>query len=141
MIRVVIDPGVYVSAFISPRRAAPGMVVEALLDGEIEALVSPLLLAELARVLGRDKFARAASDGRGEAFVALIAERGVRVEDPAPTPGATEDPDDDYLVALARAHRADALVSGDRHLLSVTADELHVWPPRALVDRLQPRPG
>lgn len=137
MIRVVIDPGVYVSAFISPRRAAPAIVVEALLDGEIEALVSPLLLAELARVLGRTKFDRAASDGRGEAFVALIAERGLRVDDPAPTPGATDDPDDDYIVALARAHDAEAIVSGDRHLLSVASGDLTVWTPRSLVDRLE----
>lgn len=137
MIRVVIDPGVYVSAFISPRRAAPGLVVEALLDGHIEALVSPLLMAELARVLGRDKFERAASDGRAEAFVALIAERGVRVEDPAPIPGATDDPDDDYLVALAQAQSAEAIVSGDRHLLSIASDDLAVWTPRALVDRLE----
>ena len=137
MIRVVIDPGVYVSAFISPRRAAPGLVVEALLDGDIEALVSPLLIAELARVLGREKFDKVASDGRAEAFVALVAERGVRVEDPAPSPGATSDPDDDYLVALARAHTAEAIVSGDRHLLTITSDDLPVCTPRALVDRLE----
>lgn len=139
MIRVVIDPGVYVSAFISPRRAAPAIVVEALLDGHIDALVSPLLLAELARVLGRAKFERAASDGRGEAFVALIAERGLRIEDPEPMPGATGDPDDDYLVALARAHGAEAIVSGDRHLLAVASEDLRVWAPRTLVDRLQLR--
>jgi uncharacterized protein len=137
VIRVVIDPGVYVSAFISPRRAAPGIVVEALLDGDVGALVSPKLMAELARVLGRDKFQRAASDGRAEAFVALIAERGVRVEDPAPTPGVTADPDDDYLVALARAHGAEAIVSGDRHLLVVASDDMPVWTPRSLVDRLE----
>jgi hypothetical protein len=52
-------------------------------------------------VLARGKFERAAFDGRAEAFVVLIAERGLRVQDPAPTPGATADPDDDYLVALA----------------------------------------
>jgi putative PIN family toxin of toxin-antitoxin system len=137
VIRVVIDPGVYVSAFISPRRAAPAIVVEALLDGEIEALVSPLLLAELARVLGRTKFERAASDGRGEAFVALIAERGLRVDDPAPTPGATADPDDDYLVALAQAHGVEAVISGDRHLISIASGELCVWTPRTLADRLE----
>jgi len=136
VIRVVIDPGVYVSAFISPRRAAPGIAIESLLDGDIDALVSPLLMAELARVLGRDKFERAASDGRADAFVALIAERVVRVEDPAPTSGATADPDDDYLVALARAHDAEAIVSGDRHLLSAASEDLPVWTPRALVDRL-----
>ncbi len=136
MIRVVIDPGVYVSAFISPRRAAPAIVVEALLDGHVDVLVSPLLLAELTRVLGRAKFERAASDGRGEAFVALIAECGARVEGPTPTPGATDDPDDDYLVALARTHRVEAIVSGDRHLLTADSDELPVWTPRRLVDRL-----
>jgi putative PIN family toxin of toxin-antitoxin system len=138
VIRVVIDPGVYVSAFISPRRAAPGIVVEALLDGDIDVLISPLLLAELARVLGRTKFERATSDGRGAAFVALVAERGLRVEDPELTPGATEDPDDDYLVALAHAHHAEAIVSGDRHLLAVASDELSVWTPRMLVDHLEP---
>ena len=141
MIRVVIDPGVYVSAFISPRRAAPGLVVEALLDGEIEALVSPLLMAELARVLSRDKFERVASDGRAEAFVVLISECGLRVADPAPTPGATDDPDDDYLVALARAHSADAIISGDRHLLAVASDDLPVWTPRVLADRLELPPS
>jgi uncharacterized protein len=141
VIRVVIDPGVYVSAFISPRRAAPGIVVEALLDGDIDALMSPLLIAELVRVLGRDKFERVASDGGGEAFVALIAERGVRVEDPAPTPGATDDPDDDYLVALARAHHAEAIVSGDRHLLTVASKDLPVWAPRTLADRLRLPPS
>jgi len=60
------------------------MLVEALLDGRLEALVAPLLMGELARVLSRPKFARAASEGRAEAYVTLIAERGTRVADPAP---------------------------------------------------------
>jgi putative PIN family toxin of toxin-antitoxin system len=137
VIRVVVDPGVYVSAFISPRRAAPAIVVEALLDARLKALVSPLLIGELARVLSRPKFERAASDGRAEAYVALIAERATRVEDLAPAAAATADPDDDYLVALASAHDAEAIVSGDRHLLAVASDDLPVWTPRMLVDRLE----
>jgi uncharacterized protein len=137
VIRVVIDPGVYVSAFISPRRAAPAIVVEALLDGRFEGLVSPLLIGELARVLSRPKFDRAASDGRAEAFIALLAERATRVEDPSAIPSATEDPDDDYLVAIAQAYGVEAIVSGDKHLLSIASDDLRVWTPRALVDRLE----
>jgi len=89
--------------------------------------VEELLLARhhMHRQVYRHK-TRLATDimDRDEAFVALIAERGLRVEDPAPTPGATNDPDDDYLVALAQAHGVEAIVSGDGHLLSIASDEL-----------------
>jgi predicted nucleic acid-binding protein len=37
------------------------------------------------------------------------------LDDLPPTPGVTPDPDDDYLVALARAAAADLIVSGDGH--------------------------
>jgi len=53
--RVVIDPGVLVSAFISTRKAAPALLVDALLDGHFEMIVSPKLIAELTDVLGREK--------------------------------------------------------------------------------------
>ncbi len=46
MTRVVIDPGVLVSAFISPKKAAPALLVDAILDGNLELLVSPALIAE-----------------------------------------------------------------------------------------------
>jgi hypothetical protein len=39
--RAVIDPGVLVPAFISSRRAAPALLVDALLDGRFEAVVTP----------------------------------------------------------------------------------------------------
>jgi hypothetical protein len=34
--RVVIDPGVLVSAFISPKQAAPALLVDAILDGNLD---------------------------------------------------------------------------------------------------------
>jgi len=37
--------------------------------------------------------------------------------DPAPGPALTRDPDDDYLIYLARAHDADFIVSGEVDLL------------------------
>jgi predicted nucleic acid-binding protein len=51
-------------------------------------------------------------------------------------PRASEDPGDDYLIALA-AHERAVLVSGDRHLLAL-AGELPIYPPAdflALLDR------
>ena len=49
MTRVVIDPGVLVSAFISPRKAAPALLVDAFLDGHFEMLVSPTLIRKALR--------------------------------------------------------------------------------------------
>ena len=137
MTRVVIDPGVLVSAFISPRKAAPALLVDALLDGHFEMLVSPKLIAELTDVLGREKFAAHAADGRAAAFIAVLLDRAEMVKDAAPASLKTADADDDYLIAVAQAHKADAVVSGDGHLLDVTSSDLLVLTPRELADRLR----
>lgn len=136
MTRVVIDPGVLVSAFISPRKAAPALLVDALLDGHFEMLVSPKLIAELTDVLGREKFAAHAADGRAAAFIAVLLDRAEMVKDAAPASLKTADADDDYLIAVAQAHKADAVVSGDGHLLDVTSSDLPVLTPREMADRL-----
>jgi putative PIN family toxin of toxin-antitoxin system len=134
--RVVIDPGVLVSAFISPRKAAPALLVDAFLDGHFEMLVSPTLIAELTNVLGREKFAAYAAQGRASAFIAVLLDRAEMVNDAAPGSLKTADADDDYLIALAQAQKADAVVSGDGHLLEVTSSDLPVLTPRELADRL-----
>jgi putative PIN family toxin of toxin-antitoxin system len=134
--RVVIDPGVLVSAFISPRKAAPALLVDALLDGHFEMLVSPTLIAELTDVLGREKFAAHAAGGRAAAFIAVLLDRAEMVKDAASASLKTADADDDYLIAVAQAHNADAVVSGDGHLLDVTSSDLPVLTPREMVERL-----
>lgn len=136
MTRGVVDPGVFVSAFISPRRSAPAILVDAFLDGHFDVIVSPKLITELTTVLDRPKFSTHAAEGRAGAFVAALVDRGVIVKDSSTAAGATADPDDDYLVALARTHRAEAIISGDRHLLDAKSDDLAVWTPRELVERL-----
>ncbi len=136
MTRVVIDPGVLVSAFISPKKAAPALLVDAILDGDLDVLVSPALIAELTDVLGREKFAAHAAEGRAAAYIAALRDQATMVEDAAPGSARTADADDDYLIALAQAHAADAVVSGDRHLLDAGSSELQVLTPRELADRL-----
>jgi uncharacterized protein len=134
--RVIIDPGVLVSAFISPRKASPALLVDAFLDGHVEVLVSPALIAELTDVLGREKFSTHAADGRAEAYIAVLRDRAKMVEDAAPGSQRTADADDDYLIALAQAHGVDAVVSGDRHLLDAASRNLPVLTPREMADRL-----
>lgn len=136
MTRVVIDPGVLVSAFVSPKKAAPALLVDAILDGNLELLVSPALIAELTDVLGREQFAAHAAEGRAAAYIAALRDQATMVKDAAPGSVKTADADDDYLLALAQAHRADAVVSGDRHLLDVASSKLPVLTPRELTDRL-----
>jgi putative PIN family toxin of toxin-antitoxin system len=134
--RVVIDPGVLVSAFISPRKAAPALVIDAFLDGRLDVVVSPLLISEVTDVLARAKFAAHAADGRAAAFIAVLIDRAEMAKDATPGAIRTADPDDDYLLALAQANRVDAIVSGDTHLLEATSSELPVLTPRQLADHL-----
>jgi hypothetical protein len=54
----------------------------------------------------------------------------------AAVPGGLPRPGDDYLVALARAARVDALVTGDRDLLELEDAGVAVITPRELIERL-----
>lgn len=55
MRRVVLDANVYVSALLAPT-GSPAQILEGWADGQFDVIVSPLLLAELERVLRRPKF-------------------------------------------------------------------------------------
>jgi putative PIN family toxin of toxin-antitoxin system len=92
-------------------------------------VVSPALLAELREVLSRPKFQTYATAAEVAACVELIEHEATVHEDP--TPGEeplSADPDDEYLLDLARAVAVDVLVSGDSHLL-VLRDVVPVMTP------------
>ena len=136
MTRAVLDPNVLVSAFISPRGGAPDRIVRAWREGAFELVVSPKLIAELADVLNRPKFALQAAEGRAEAYIAALADDTVQIDDPSDPPSASPDRGDDYLFALARAARADLIVSGDSHLTQLTGPTPPVLTPRQFAERL-----
>jgi predicted nucleic acid-binding protein len=48
----------------------------------------------------------------------------------------TRDPEDDYLVALARRERVGAIISGDLDLREAGLDDPPVWTPRKAGDRV-----
>ena len=135
MPRAVLDPNVLISALITPRGASARILLE-LRGGAFELIASPALLAELRTVLMRDKFRQYASVAEVGAFVELIRVEGTLIDDPEPTgAGLTDDPGDEYLVALARAARADVLVSGDPDLLKLRS-RIPVRSPREFLDSL-----
>ena len=119
MPRAVLDTNVLVSALISPGGPSAALVLE-LRAGAFELVASPALLAELREVLRREKFRRYVTEAEAVAFVELIRHEATILDDPAPGGRPlSADPDDEYLVDLARAAAADALVSGDAHLLNL----------------------
>lgn len=120
MARAVLDPGVLVSALITPT-GAPAKLLRAARSGRFELIVSPLLLEELGSVLRRDKFRRYVDLDVVAPYLDLLRRDAQLAADPeTPSPVRCADPDDDYLIALAYSHKA-ALVSGDRHLLELAA--------------------
>jgi putative PIN family toxin of toxin-antitoxin system len=135
--RLVVDPGVYVSAAISGT-GAPAHLLETAIEGRVVLLVSPLLLAELRDVLARDKFRRWLSLQDAAVFVDAVTLLADPVEDPPEETWTRvcRDPDDDYLVALAEATGATLLVSGDQDLLSVRRPGLDVRSPRDAIDAI-----
>jgi putative PIN family toxin of toxin-antitoxin system len=133
VIRVVVDPGVLISALIGPAGSPPDRIVSAWIDDRLEIVASPKVIAELRRVVMRPKFRRWFDEAVAKQLIERIELHATIHPDPPPLEGATADPDDDYLVALAVAARVDAIVSGDRHLHDAPLATLR---PRDLADRL-----
>ena len=137
MRRVVCDVGVIVSGLLSGN-GPPGRLLDRWRDGVFDLIVSPLWLAELARVLERPKIARYLEPGDADELLSAIRLQAERLDDPPAQRGLTPDPGDDYLVSLARAAGADYLVSGDAHLIGLAGAEPPMLTPREFEDLLGP---
>ena len=116
--RIVLDTNILVSALVAAR-GAPAQILARCQMGELTLLLSPDLMAELARVLHYPALRKRLTynDDQIARYLALLMEIGVML---TPLPGApfvADDPDDDKFVALALAGGARYLVSGDDHLL------------------------
>jgi putative PIN family toxin of toxin-antitoxin system len=134
--RAVLDPNVLISALITPRGVSARLLLS-LRDGSFEIVASPKLIEELDSVLRREKFQRYVTPADVDAYVGLLRGLAISIEDPPSTAThLSEDPSDEYLIALAREARVDALVSGDPHLLKIRA-LIPVRTPREFLDELE----
>ena len=133
--RAVLDPNVLISAVISPA-GAPREILTAWTQGRFDLIVSPQLLGELRDVLAKPKLSRWDSDPAAAEYVEGLTDAALLIDDPPAQPGLSPDPDDDYLITLARAAGADYLVSGDHHLTGLANPTPPVLTPREFRDRL-----
>jgi len=83
--RVVLDPGVLVSALITPT-GTPARILAEARSGRFQLIVSPLLLDELREVLRRDKFRPYVALDVVDDFLALLRHDALLAEDPTDLP-------------------------------------------------------
>ena len=134
--KAVLDVNLLVSALLS-RSSAPAELLGHWLEGALELLVSPLLIDELERALAYPKLRGRIPAALASDFVGWLSRTATVAMDVPHALGPLPDPDDVYLLALARQERA-ALVSGDKHLLSLR-DQAPIFTPRAFVEMLRER--
>ena len=128
----VIDTNVIVSGL--GWGGTPRSVLDAAIRGDFLAVVSPLLLEELLRVLTvklgweADRAAGAATD---------VLDFAHMVVPPRIVVPRLADPKDHHVIAAAVAAEADFIVTGDRHLLELGSYEgLRIMTPAEFLDRL-----
>jgi len=121
VIRAVLDANVVVSAFLRPA-GQPGEILRRWVEEAFfQVVLSPEILEEIRGALFRPRV-RQRIDRPDEEIerrliqIELLAET---MRDPPEVRGVPSDPDDDKYLATALATRADYIVSGDRHLLSI----------------------
>ena len=131
--RAVLDANVLISAAIA--RAPSHRIVQAWLrDETFELVICDRLLGEVRGVLTeRLRLRKWISLESAEQYVRTLADVQ---PDPASGPALTRDPDDDYVIHLARAHHVDLVVSGDDDLLEWDDQEPPVIAPAEFEVRL-----
>ena len=113
--RLVVDTNVWIAALISPDGTAR-QLVRAVLDQDIDVLFTESTFNELVSRLAKPKFDRYRDAAAWDAFLAALVERALWHED---------------------SGEADAIVSGDRDLLTLGAYEsIPVLTPAQLLARL-----
>jgi hypothetical protein len=106
-----------VSALIGKPGSAPDIVVRAFIDDKIEVVASPLLIAELERVLARPKFRRYIDHETATEFVMRIQRHATMARDPEKVPTS-------IAVARAKPLRAGARAgsAGRNHPAGMTPE-------------------
>jgi uncharacterized protein len=113
---VVIDKNVVLSAILFGGK--PKQVLEKALSGSIQLAISEYLVNELQGVLQRPKFELSAQ--LVQTIVSEYASISSWIEPSEHFNVVVDDPSDNHFIDCAVAAKADYLITGDKHLLSLS---------------------
>lgn len=136
---VVVDADCLVAGVLTPVGATTALL-ELWREGGIEFVVCPNLLDEVMRTLGSPRIAGKYGLEHAEVqeFVEQLEREGVAFRDPAGPPRVVpDDPNDDYLVALAIEAGAEYLVTRDKHFEGVRIKGVRIITPGRLLRELR----
>lgn len=135
---VVVDTNVVVSGLLTAEATAPThRILNAMLDGRINFLLSIALLAEYREVMLRPRIQK--RHGLSDRDVDVILEAitaNVMIRDPEPSDQPPPDPADAHIWALVAAYPGAVLVTGDQALLDHPARGVIAITPSAFAEQL-----
>jgi putative PIN family toxin of toxin-antitoxin system len=123
--RYVLDANVVLSAFVGKPGASPALLLAGIHNGDLEAVACPLLIGEVRETLAEPYFRSLLNELEAREAIEAYRDLAVMLQDPTDIKPALRDPEDDYLLALARASGAKAIITGDKDLL----DHIDLRPP------------
>ena len=98
-------------------------MLDALLNQDIDILLSEATFAELVSRLDRPKFDRYREPQAWNLFLSELVELALWHEDAGTADGISRDADDDKFLALAVTGQATAIISSDKDLLDLVTHE------------------
>lgn len=122
--RIVLDANQFVSALLKPE-SNPGQVLEMVKRREADLLISRPIIAEISRVLSYPKLVKihGMDHNTQNRFLRGLIIVGHMVNPEVTVNIVTDDPSDNKYIECAVAGNADALITGDKHLLVLQAYE------------------
>jgi len=115
MPRAVFDTNVLVSGMVHAAKSR--LLIDAVLEGKITLISSMQIIQEFKGVIARDKFKLSKDQQNTLTSFILRASNIVRVKSRFRV--VREDPSDNVILRTAYDGKADYIVSGDEHLLSL----------------------
>ncbi len=117
--KIVLDTNTVISGLLW--KGAPRQILDLARSGSLTLFTSPELLAELANVLERKKFSArlALAETNVDELVYGYAALAQTIRPAKIKPMIKVDPDDDKVLACAKAAKAEVITSGDDHLLNL----------------------
>ncbi len=115
--RIVLDTNVLVSALIKSGR--PRELIFEIVRKKVQMITSEKILEEFIEVTEDPNIRRYVSDGDVIEFLRVIGDVAHVIKVKSKFNVIKEDPDDDIVLRTAHDGRAEYIVSGDKHLLSL----------------------